>query len=169
MWLRFTKTVAMTNEWVGKVIGWATVIMMLAICYDVFMRYVLRQPTAWAHDLSIYLFGILIVMGGGYVLLYRSHIKLDVFYSRFSPRGKAIADVITVVFAFAFVIVLIWQGGELLLMALKFNKTLPGVLGWPLWPFLLALPLGSFLLFLQLIVGLVENLKLAAKGAESKG
>ena len=43
-------------------------VMIFGVGYEVFVRYVLRDPTAWAFDVSYMMYGTLFMMGGAYAL-----------------------------------------------------------------------------------------------------
>ena len=38
--------------WTGKLVAWFAVVLMFAIVYHVFMRYVFNAPTVWAYDVT---------------------------------------------------------------------------------------------------------------------
>ena len=42
---------------VGHAFAWCILILTLGTCYEVFMRYVLNDPTSWAFDMSYILYG----------------------------------------------------------------------------------------------------------------
>jgi len=74
------------STFAGKVFAWCVVIMTVAICYEVFMRYVMRAPTTWAYDAGYMLYGALFVMAGAYALATGAHVRGDVLYRLFPIR-----------------------------------------------------------------------------------
>ena len=56
---RFVFFIHEVNARVGKSFGWCILVLTLGICYEVFVRYVLRDPTAWAFDFSYIMYGSL--------------------------------------------------------------------------------------------------------------
>ncbi len=40
------------TAWIGKAFAWCILLLTLAVAYEVFVRYVLRDPTSWAFDMS---------------------------------------------------------------------------------------------------------------------
>ena len=93
--------------------------------------------------------------------------RVDVFYTKFSPRGKAIADIVTSVFFFIFVGTLLWTSGRFALDA--FN---PGNVGevsfteWGIqyWPVKLTMPIGAALLLLQGVAKLIKDIVIVTRG-----
>ncbi len=76
----------------GIVIAWLVIQLILATCFEVFSRYVLNAPTIWAFELSYMAMGTHALIGAAYTLRERGHIRIDIFYSRFSPKTKALVD-----------------------------------------------------------------------------
>jgi TRAP-type mannitol/chloroaromatic compound transport system permease small subunit len=86
-----------TNEWAGRSVRWLTVFLLMVICAEVFMRYVLNMPTIQGPVIATMSGAALYAISWGYVHLHRRHIRVDVFYARFPTRGRAIIDVVCAV------------------------------------------------------------------------
>jgi len=77
---------------VGKAFAWCIVILTFSTCYEVFVRYVLNAPTVWAFDLTIQMYGALIMMTGAYALSQDAHVRGDVLYRLLPTRWQAGID-----------------------------------------------------------------------------
>ena len=53
---------------VGEIIAWLTLPLMLAMAYEIFVRYAFTAPTDWAYDISRMLYGAMFMIGAGYAL-----------------------------------------------------------------------------------------------------
>ena len=84
--------------------------IVLVMMYEVFVRYVLFQPTLWANELSLWLAGIVYLIGGIYAMRVRSHIRIVMLYDYVSRRTQRIFDLIGVIVLVLYVIALI-KGG----------------------------------------------------------
>jgi len=105
-------------------------------------------------------------MGGGYVLLHKAHIRVDVLWSRLSPRRAAIADLVTCGFAFLFLGVLLWFSARMAwwsVLTLEISKT---PFGPAIYPLKISLVIGVLLLLLQLISKTIRDLHFAITGVE---
>jgi TRAP-type mannitol/chloroaromatic compound transport system permease small subunit len=71
--------------------------LIVASCYEVFSRYVLAEPTLWAFELGYMVMGAHFLIGFAYTLREREHVRVDIFYARFSPKTKALIDALTYV------------------------------------------------------------------------
>lgn len=69
--------------------------LIAASCWEVFSRYVLNEPTFWAFELGYMVMGAHFLIGFAYTLREREHVRVDIFYARFSPKAKALIDTAT--------------------------------------------------------------------------
>ncbi len=97
----------------GKAFGWCIMVLTFATCYEVFMRYVLNSPTAWAFDMSVQMYGALFMMAGAYTLSRDRHVRGDVIHRLLPVKWQAIIDLtLYILFLLPGVFALIWYGYE---------------------------------------------------------
>ena len=145
------------TTFVGRFFSWAIVGLTLLVAWEVFSRYILNHPHAWALDVQIMFYGTLFMMAGAYTLAHQGHVRGDVLYGSCHPRIQATIDlVLYVVFFLPGVFALTYAGwiyaGES--FGIRENTFSPDPL--PLYPFKFVIPIAGFLLLLQ---GLVEILR----------
>jgi len=80
------------STWMGKAFGWTILILTLATCYEVFVRYILNAPTTWAFDVSVQMYGALFMMAGAYTLSRNAHVRGDVIHRLLPIRVQAGID-----------------------------------------------------------------------------
>ena len=103
------------SAWFGKAFAWLILLMSIGTGYEVFVRYVLNNPTAWALDVSFIMYGTLFMMGGAYTLSRGGHVRGDFLYRLFQPRTQGMIDlVLYIIFFFPGVTALILAAGILL-------------------------------------------------------
>lgn len=143
------------NAFIGKVFAWCIVILMAAICYEVFCRYVLRDPTTWAYDVSLMLYGALFMMAGAYTLSRNGHVRGDFIYRKWTPRTQAKSDlVLYFLFYFPGILALIYSGwGYFYLSYLLNEHSSFSPEGPVIWPFKALIPITGVMMLLQ---GMVE-------------
>src|ERR1700716_1620886 len=78
------------STWVGQAFSFLIVALTLHISWEVYSRYVLDSPRAWAFDVMIMMYGTLFMMAGAYTLAKNSHVRGDVIYGFFTPPGAAV-------------------------------------------------------------------------------
>lgn len=155
------------SEWSGKLVSILIFFLTFFLLYDVIMRFVFNAPTIWAHELSLHLFGAYAVLAGPYVLLHNQHVKIDIFYIRFSKRGRAIIDSFTFLLFFLFILVMLRYGFSSAWRAVELQQTVsPSPWASPVWPTKLTIPLAAFLMLAQGVAQFIRTLKLAITGKE---
>jgi len=157
------------NNWIGKIVSLLPIPLVIIMIYEVIARYVFGSPTSWAFDVGVLIFAIYVAMIGAYALLYGSHINVDIFYSRWSPRMRAIMDIITFFFILIFCIAILWKGYELMIFSLKTMETFStSIVGVPLYPIKIALVVGTLLVLLQSLVKFARDLVTTITGIQSE-
>ena len=164
--LRLLNVVDRINGLVGKALCYLLLFMTLTGVYEVAMRYFFNRPTKWVWEMNALLMCAMVALGGGYVLLKESHVRVDIIYERFSTRKRAIIDLCSSFFIFLFLIVLLWQTSKmswLSLMQLEHSQTL---FRPPVYPFKIILAIGIFLFLLQGAANFIRNLYIAFGGKQ---
>ena len=93
-------TVDKISTFVGQAFSWLIVALTLMISWEVFSRYALDHPHAWAFDVMIIMYGTLFMMAGAYTLAKAGHVRGDVLYGFFEPRTQATIDLILYILFF---------------------------------------------------------------------
>jgi len=151
-------TVDKISTFVGQMFAWLIVALTLLISWEVFSRYVIQRPHAWAFDVMIMLYGTLFMMAGAYTLSKNGHVRGDVLYGFFPPRLQAGLDLILyIVFFVPGVIALVWAGygyaGESWAINEHSNITADGP---PIYPFKTVIPIAGAVLLLQGVVEIIR-------------
>ncbi len=143
------------STWVGQAFSWLIVALTLLISWEVFSRYALDHPHAWAFDAMIMMYGTLFMMAGAYTLSKNGHVRGDVLYSFFMPRTQATLDLILyVLFFIPGVIALVWSGYTYAAESWAINEHSNITSDGPaIYPFKTIIPVAGVFLLLQ---GLVE-------------
>lgn len=140
------------NRELGQWVSFLNLLIMGAVVWEVFCRYLLRSPTSWAMEINQYLLAALALLAGGYALLDERHVRVDMLYRRFPPRAKAAVEVFSGLLILLLCAVLMYHGSEFALDALRKGKRSMSLLELPLFPSMALVPLGGFLLALQAAV-----------------
>jgi len=151
-------TIDKINDWLGKTLSFGVLIMFVLVLSEVIRRYFFNAPTVWANELVQMIFGAYVVLSGGHILLWGGHVNVDVIYSNFSERGKAIADIVTSFLFFAFIGMLFIYGGSLALESLMTLERTQSAWDPPAYPVKLMIPLGAMLLLIQGLAKLIRDI-----------
>lgn len=85
------------NEGVGKVASWIILILVAECAVDLLMRKIIGHGLFFAFDMNYMFYGTQFMLAGAYTIKWNAHVRVDVIYNRFSPRGRAILETIYLV------------------------------------------------------------------------
>jgi TRAP-type mannitol/chloroaromatic compound transport system permease small subunit len=149
------------NEWCGKFVSFAILIMMIIIVYEVVLRYGFNAPTFWVHETASMLFATYVVLGAGYTIRRGAspeHIRMDVIFSRFSQKAKTIINLISTIIFFLFIGVVVWKGSTMALKSVKLSEHTFTLWSPPIYPVKLCLAIGASLLFIQGLINFIRDI-----------
>jgi TRAP-type mannitol/chloroaromatic compound transport system permease small subunit len=166
--IRTVRVIDKFSDVTGTWIAWLNVPLVLAVCYEVFARYLFNAPTIWSFDVTYMLYGTIFMLGAAYALLKGAHIRTDFFFERWSTRTKGVIDSVAYVgFFFPAIITLMvvsWHEGW---YAFQIGETSEQTPWRPiLWPFKLVVPLTCLLLLIQGVSEAIKSLWAARTGIE---
>jgi len=151
------------SNWSGKTFAWLLFITMLIIGFEIIMR-IFGNPQIWVFDITLFTAGVVYVVGGAYTLLKDRHVKMDVLYTRLSPRMQSLLDLITFPGFLVFCGILLWQGGIRGWESFQMNEMLYTGFRPIVWPVRLMIPLGGLLILLQGLAKFIRDLHMVIKG-----
>jgi TRAP-type mannitol/chloroaromatic compound transport system permease small subunit len=142
----------------GKAGAVATVVLLLFLILDVFLRFGFSKSYNWLTELEWHVFGLIFLLGGCYNVWADQHVRVDFFYGNFPEKIKSLINLVLHIFfllswsAVGFITCLKYAGNSFYIKEASAN---PG--GLPaLYPIKYVVVLCFFLVFLQ---GLTEIYK----------
>ncbi len=146
------------STWVGHAFSWFIVGLTVLISWEVFSRYALDHPHAWAFDAMIQMYGTLFMMAGAYTLAKNGHVRGDVVYGFFTPRAQAALDLtLYIVFFIPGIVAFIYAGyfyaAESWAIKESSNITSEGP---PYYPFKTVIPVAGAFVLVQGIVEIIR-------------
>jgi TRAP-type mannitol/chloroaromatic compound transport system permease small subunit len=160
----FTDKIELLNMRVGEFAAYWAVISVFVYYYEVIARFAFNSPTNWVHESMFLMYGMQYMLAGAYAYREDQHVRVDVIYTKFSPRGKAVADIITSLFFFIFVGVLFWTSWRFAADAVSNDEHSFTEWGVQYWPIKVIMPIGAGLLFLQGISKLIKDIAFLSRG-----
>jgi TRAP-type mannitol/chloroaromatic compound transport system permease small subunit len=93
---------------VGRAVSWVALVLALVMGANVLLRYGFSLGWIWAQELEWHLLVPITLVGMSYAMRHGDHVRVDVLYARFSPRGKLAVDAISAIIAMFFALLVIW-------------------------------------------------------------
>lgn len=109
----YRNSINQLNDWIGRATGWITTGMVLLICFDVLAKYFapkldIHYSNTAVFEMQWHLFALVFLLGSAYTLRHDRHVRVDLFYSKFSAKRKAWVNVLGVLlFLLPFCIIVI--------------------------------------------------------------
>jgi TRAP-type mannitol/chloroaromatic compound transport system permease small subunit len=159
------------SETVGKAVSLLFIALVFTVSIDLLTRYFTGRSTFWAFDINYMIFGTNFMLAGAYAMKHDSHVRVDVIYQQFSPRTRAVLDVVFLALVMiplsSFMFYSTWID---FLNSVAARET-SMVSSWrpPIYPYKAVMPLAFLLLLLQSIGNFITSSVIAVKGDSNVG
>ena len=153
----------------GRAAAWLSFVLVLVVGVIVVLRYGFQLGSIALQESVMYINGTLFVLGAGYTLKAQGHVRVDVFYSRFSPRGRALVDSLgALLFLLPAAFFIAWISWDYVAVAWRIREGSPEASGLPfvylLKTLIIVLPV---LLAVQGVSELLKSLRALLASKES--
>ena len=118
-------------------------------------------PANWTLEMAQFAMAGYFLLGGAYSLQLDSHVRMDLLYSKWSPRTKAAVDVVTILMLFVYLFFMLYGGVSSTAYALKFGETSYSAWSPYMAPIKIIMVVGIFLTFLQATSILIKDVATA--------
>ena len=154
------------SKWVGNIVCWITIPLILGMVYEVFARKLFLAPTIWAYDMSRFLYGALFMLGAGYALSKGVHIRADFLYRNFKTKTQGLIDFwLYLVFYFPGLIVFFYMTLGFVQESIMRGERGMDTTWMPyMWPIKSCLLIGIIFLLIQGVSELLKSYWASTKG-----
>ncbi|WP_201742299.1 TRAP transporter small permease subunit [Mangrovicoccus ximenensis] len=118
----YVRVVDRLSDWVGIVAMYLIFLMIAVLLLDAVTRNVIDIPLHWCIEFTQFTLAAYYFMGGAMTLKNESHVRMDLFYERLSPKGKARLDAVTILCLLFYLCVLLWGSVSSLEYAIQTNE-----------------------------------------------
>ena len=147
--------IAQIHKKFATLLGCLIIVLMLVITVDVVGRFVFNSPLPGGVEISSLLFVWVIFLPLSYVLFQGNHVRLTLLLLHFPQPGRSIAEFINAALSLLFFGFLTYGGWTQFLESFRVAETMAAPIWIPLWLGKLAVPLGCFLIVVELCMDLV--------------
>ena len=151
---------------IGDICSWLSFILVILISLDVFLRYVFNFSSASLYELEWHMFAVIFMVGSSLTLQKDEHVRVDVFYNKFSDKGKNIINLIgNIIFLLPFSLIIFYTSIPFVEDSFKILESSPDPGGLP-FRFLIKsiIPISYLLLAIQGVLNVFKNLKNLSDG-----
>jgi TRAP-type mannitol/chloroaromatic compound transport system permease small subunit len=154
----FVHSVETTNRGVGKFSQYLVFVMMGMLLFESISRTIFDTPHIWVVEMAQFTMAAYYLLGGGYSMILKGHVRMDLLYGRWSAKRQALADVLTgpiLIFYLIFLLVGAWSSID---YALEYGQKNYTPWGPPLAPIKIIMGIGMLLMLLQAIATFFQDI-----------
>jgi TRAP-type mannitol/chloroaromatic compound transport system permease small subunit len=159
----YVQAIDALNRVVGRFAMYLIFAMMGVLLLSSGSRTFLGVSYIWVVEVAQFLMTAYYLLGGGYSMQLDSHVRMDLLYTRWTPRTRAAVDAVTVGFLLFYLVVLLVGGISSTQYAIEYGQKNYSSWAPPLAPIKVVMVIGIALMLLQVIAVFFKNLA-AARG-----
>ncbi|MDQ7051130.1 MAG: TRAP transporter small permease subunit [Enterobacterales bacterium] len=159
---RYVKTVDAINQKVGRFAMYLVVMMIAILILSVFSRLLFDRPFLWTMELAQFTMAAYYLLSGGYSMQKGSHVRMDIFYERWSVKKRAFVDSITVFFLIFYLSILLYGGYSSTSYALEYGQKNYSAWAPYMAPIKIIMSIGILLMLLQAFAMLFKDIATAS-------
>jgi len=149
----FIKKYVKIIDWICEKVGRATMYLVFAMMFILILSFVTRNiinfPLIWIIEMAQFIITAYYILGGSYSMITDDHVRMDLFYSKFSEKNKARMDAFTSIFLFFYLVTLLYGSISSLNYTLETNQRLFTAWRPYVWPIKSLMTFGILLMLLQ--------------------
>ena len=149
-------------DWINYRIGRAAMYLVLAMMGLLLLASISRSGFGvsfiWVVEMAQFLLAAYYLLGGGYSMQLDAHVRMDLLYSRWSPRRRAIVDAVTVWFLMFYLVFLLVGGISSTEYAIVYDQKNYSSWAPRMAPIKIIMCIGIFLMLMQVLATFFRNL-----------
>ena len=150
-WGAFGRALDVLLRAMAYLAGVIVVAMVVAVSYEVVMRYAFNRPTRWVIELCEYALVYIGFLSCAWVLREEGHVKVDFMLEMLSPAARRFFHVLTSYIGALVCATVAWTGAVYVYGLFVSGEELFRSLQVPKWTILVVVPIGMALLALQFL------------------
>lgn len=157
-WLQsVSRAIDACTEWLGRCVRWLVLLSVLVAAFSALGRRLFGIGSNALLESQWYMLAGIVLLGGSYALLHRTHLRVDALYLKYPARVRWWFDVLTLLLIVLPVCVFIaWVSWPYFIESLNMQEVSSAPGGLTRWPVKLFIPLGFLLLSLQAVSELIK-------------
>lgn len=160
---RYVRLIDTVNRRIGRLVMYGIFVMMGLLLFSSISRTAFGVSYIWIVEMAQFMLAGYYLLGGAYSIQLDSHVRMDLLYSRWSPRTRAAVDAITVCMLLFYLVFLLVGGISSTSYAIEYGQTNYSAWAPPLAPIKIIMCIGILMMLLQCVAVFFRNL------AEARG
>lgn len=158
---RYVRVIDWISEQLGRLSSWLILPLIVTIVYSVAVRYIQRDVVHWAFEMSLFMFGVMVMLGGSYTLKHKAHVRVDVLATYLGPRMRLVLDLISFAVIIGVCVLITWMGTRSAYFStLRLERSaLQTPFNPQIWWYRWAIPVSATLIGLQALAEIVKSVR----------
>jgi TRAP-type mannitol/chloroaromatic compound transport system permease small subunit len=158
-WIKiFVHWVDRVNTVVGRFSMYLVFMMMIILLYEPIARNLFDQSCIWAVEMAQFTMAAYYLLGGGYSMILRGHVRMDLLYGRWSTLQKAKIDVVTGLFLIFYLVFLLYGAYSSTEYAIQYGQKNRSAWAPYMAPIKIIMSIGVLLMLLQAIATFFKDI-----------
>lgn len=154
----FVGVVERLNELGGALTQAGLFALFIIVCWEVFTRYFLKDPSVFSIEVSEYMMVLLAFIPAGAIMKDGRHVRVEVLISRMGRRARVLAELFSHGLILLICVLLLAEGFKSVRIAFVSDYRSTSLLNFPLWIPYSLVPLGALLLGLQSVAMILKGI-----------
>ena len=147
----FVRAVDKTNTVVGIFAMYLVFMMIAILLYEPIARNLFGKSSIWAVEMAQFTMAAYYLLGGGFSMLLKGHVRMDLLYGRWSEKKKAKVDAWTSLFLIFYLVFLLWGAYSSIEYAVMYGQKNRSAWAPYMAPIKIIMGTGVLLMLLQAI------------------
>ena len=154
----YVRYVDAINARIGRFTMYGIVLLLAILLYAAVSKAVLNISPIWTVEMAQFTLTAYYLLGGAYSFQNGAHVRMDLFYSRWSPRTQALVDCITVIGLLVYLVILLYGAVESTIYVFETGQQHPSAWRPYLWPIRSIMSIGIAMMLLQAISTMFKDI-----------
>ena len=157
----FVHAVESTNKFVGKFSMYLVFAMIGILLYEPIARNLFGISSIWAVEMAQFTMAAYYLLGGGYSMMLKGHVRMDLLYGKWPKKKQAKVDAITDIFLLFYMVFLIFGAYSSIEYAVMYGETRNSAWRPYMAPIKIIMGIGVVLMTLQVIATFFKDIATA--------
>jgi TRAP-type mannitol/chloroaromatic compound transport system permease small subunit len=154
----YVRYVDAVSKAVGKFAMYLLFAMGGVLLFEALARTLFNKPQIWVVEMAQFLMAAYYLLGGGYSMILKSHVRMDLLYGRWQATRQALADVFTSLLLILYMVFLLLGGISGVKYAVKYGQVNYSSWAPPMAPIKIIMAFGILLMLLQVIATFFKDI-----------
>jgi len=155
--VRFVHAVDSVNYMIGRAAMYLLFAMFAVLVWSIVAKIFFRPPL-WSMEMTEYFFVGYYLLGGAYSLILGANVRMDLLYTRWSPRKRATINAITGLGLIFFLAVIVFGGIGAVIYAFEYGQRSSSAWRPYLAPIKIVVCIGAFQMLMQSISFFIRDI-----------